>query len=250
MMPPMPRRPRKPIDPVPDDDDRTLADVETLNRELYTVTEAARLLGIQPVKLRRWLDGFYVGDRFYEPVIRPERTGTNTVTWAEFVEAGFLNQYRTHKVTLQHMRPIIVRMREEFGVPYPLAHFKPIVDTASKELVLRLQEETGLDEDLVLVRPLGNQLQWAAPVLSFLRQVEFDTQGVAWRFRPLGKESPVVIDPEVSFGIPQVRGVRTESIEESFAETGDIKQVADEWQLTEDEVVAALQWEAQRRTAA
>jgi len=74
--------------------------VETLNRELYTVTEAARLLGVQPSKLRRWLDGFVVGDRFYPPVIRPERTGGNTVTWAEFVEAGFLNQYRTRKVSL------------------------------------------------------------------------------------------------------------------------------------------------------
>jgi hypothetical protein len=132
-MPPMPRMPRKPLVVRQDRPDGNAAHVETLNRELYTVTEAARLLGVQASKLRRWLDGFTVGDRFYEPVIRPEPTGSNTVTWAEFVEAGFLNQYRTRKVSLQHMRPIIERMREEFGVPYPLAHFKPLVDSRSRE---------------------------------------------------------------------------------------------------------------------
>src|SRR6266536_1413268 len=109
----MPRL-RKPVDARENRPDGDIAHVETLGRELYTVTEAARLLGVQAGKLRRWLDGFVVGDRFYEPVIRPERTGSNTVTWAEFVEAGFLDQYRSRRVSLQHMRPVIKRMREEF----------------------------------------------------------------------------------------------------------------------------------------
>jgi len=30
----------------------------------------------------------------YKPVIRTEPTGSNRVTWAEFVEAGLLRQYR------------------------------------------------------------------------------------------------------------------------------------------------------------
>jgi len=148
------------------------------------------------------------------------------------------------------MRPIIQRMREEFGVPYPLAHFKPLVDTASRELVLQLQQETNLDEALMLVRLKGDQLQWAEPVAAFLEQIDFDAQGVVWRIRPLGKQSPVVIDPEVSFGIPQVRGIRTEIILEAYAEKGDVGQVADDWHLTVDEVQAALQWEARRGMAA
>lgn len=246
----MPRMPRKPLVVRQDRPDGNAAHVETLNRELYTVTEAARLLGVQASKLRRWLDGFTVGDRFYEPVIRPEPTGSNTVTWAEFVEAGFLNQYRTRKVSLQHMRPIIERMREEFGVPYPLAHFKPLVDSRSRELVLELQRQTHLDEELTLIRLRSGQLQWAPPVASFLERVFFDDQGVIWQIRPLGKRSPVVIDPEVSFGIPQVRGVRTETILEAYAIKGDVQQVAGDWHLTVEEVQAALQWEAQLHIAA
>jgi len=245
----MPRL-RKPVDARENRPDGDIAHVETLDRELYTVTEAARLLGVQAGKLRRWLDGFVVGDRFYEPVIRPERTGSNTVTWAEFVEAGFLDQYRSRRVSLQHMRPVIERMREEFGVPYPSAHFKPLVDTRSRELVLEFQREANLDEALTLVRLKGGQLQWAEPVAAFLEQIDFDAQGVVWRIRPLGKGSPVVIDPEVSFGIPQVRGVRTEIILESYADKGNLRQVADDWNLTIDEVQAALQWEARQATSA
>jgi uncharacterized protein (DUF433 family) len=136
------------------------------------------------------------------------------------------------------------------SVPYPLAHFKPLVDTASREFVLELQKKTHLDEALTLVRLKGGQLQWAEPVVAFLEQIDFDARGIVWRIRPLGKQSPVVIDPEVSFGIPQVRGVRTEIILESYADKGDVEQVAADWHLTVDEVQAALQWEARRGMAA
>jgi hypothetical protein len=89
--------------------------VEVLQIELYTIAEAARLLRVPASTLRWWLEG---RDE-YPPVIRPEPTGSGTVTWGEFVEAGFL------RGSLQRLRPVIDKLREDFGVPYPLAHFKP-----------------------------------------------------------------------------------------------------------------------------
>lgn len=102
--------------------------VSVLGRPLYSVSEAARLLEIPSQKLRRWLDGFTVRGQFYPPVIRPEQTGSDDVTWAELVEAGFLRDYRVRRVSLQKLRPVVDEMRRAFGVPYPLAHFKPLVD--------------------------------------------------------------------------------------------------------------------------
>lgn len=184
----------------------------------------------------------------YPPVIRPAPTGAEAVTWGEFVEARFLRGYRNKKVPLQRMRPFIERARTEFGVPYPLAHFKPFID--NKKLVYALQEEAGLDAELFLVRAEGDQLIWATPVREFLEQVEFSPEtDVVTRLHPLGHDSPVAIDPEVSFGIPQIRGIRTELIAESVA-AGGIEEAAESWGVTPTEVDAALAWENRLSRAA
>jgi len=220
--------------------------IEILNTPLYAIREAARFLSLHPGKLRRWLEGATVAGRFYPPVLRSKPTESDTVTWAEFVEAGFLREYRAARVSLHHMRPIIEAMRREFNVTYPLAHFKPLIDPANRQLVFELQEQLGLEDDLRLVRRRGDswQIQWAPAVEAFLHKVVFDDRGIAQRMHPLGKESPVVIDPEMTFGIPQIRGVRTETISHAFGvDRKSERAIAREWGLSEAEVKAALQWE-------
>jgi uncharacterized protein (DUF433 family) len=229
-------------------------DEQVLERALYATREAARLLQIPPVRLRRWLDGATVGEKRYPPVIRIQATGSDEVTWAEFVEAGFLREYRMRRVSLQRLRPMIDALREEFQVQYPLAHFKPAVDEASRELVFKAQERVRLEDQLVLIRRRGGkggswQLQWAEPVLQFLDKVEFDPKGIAERMRPLGRKVRVVIDPEVQFGVPQVGGIRTEIIAEAFAEVGDEHRIAEDWGLDVRDVLAALQWEVSYKAA-
>ncbi len=212
-----------------------------LDRPLYSTWGAALLLRIPGQTLRRWLDGATVRGVTYPPVIRPEATGSDAVTWAEFVEAGFLRGYRNKKVPLQRMRPFIERARERSGVPYPLAHFKPLVD--NKQLVYELQREANLDPHLFLVRAEGDQLFWATPILEFLETVEFSPEtDVVARLHPLGHSSPVAIDPEVSFGIPQIRGIRTELVAESVR-VGGIHEATAAWGLRAAEVDAALAWE-------
>ncbi len=222
--------------------------VTVLDRPLYSISEAARLLDVPGQTLRRWVDGWTVRGVEYPPVIRPARTGLEAVTWGEFVEAGFLRGYRNKRVPLQRMRPFIERARTEFAVPYPLAHFKPLID--NKKLVYALQKDSGLDDELFLVRAEGDQLLWATPVREFLEQVEFspETDAVV-RLHPLGRGSPVAIDPEVSFGIPQIRGLRTELIAESFA-AGGIEEAAEAWGMSPAEVDAALAWENRLSRAA
>src|SRR5258707_1125681 len=105
------------------------------DRPLYSFAEASRLLGITNQKMRRWIDGTATS----APVIRREHTGADHVTWAEFVEAGFLREYRV-KLSLQRLRPLIDAMRRDFDEPYPLAHFTPLIDPKKKELLIRLQD--------------------------------------------------------------------------------------------------------------
>jgi uncharacterized protein (DUF433 family) len=223
-----------------------------LEERLYSIGEAARFLLITSTRLRRWLEGGRIAGRWYEPVIRPEPTGDDSVTWAEFVEASLLREYR-RRVSLQQLRPLIDGLRQEFGVVHPLAHFEPIVDVSRRELLVELQRLHHIDEELYLARPTDPQhgvyqIQWTAPVESWLERVEFDEEGVARRMRPMGPGDPVIIDPGVTFGIPQVRGIRTETLAEAYATTRlGVDEMASEWDMDADEIEAALRWELSLR---
>ena len=50
-------------------------------------------------------------------------------------------------------------------------------------------------------------MQLAEPVLAYLDTVDFDPDGSVARVRPLGHNTPVVIDPEIQYGIPQIGSI-------------------------------------------
>jgi hypothetical protein len=53
-------------------------------------------------------------------VIRLQPRGDRSVTWAEFVEAGLLREYRrTHRVPMAELRTFTDLLREQLSVPYP-----------------------------------------------------------------------------------------------------------------------------------
>ena len=65
-------------------------------------------------------------------MIRLQPRGDRSVTWAEFVEASLLREYRrTHRVPMAELRTFIDLLREQLGVPYRLAHRKPLSVTAA-----------------------------------------------------------------------------------------------------------------------
>lgn len=219
--------------------------IRLLERPLYDVGEAARLLNLSTSTVQRWLDGYERAGVFYPPVIRPEPTNHDAVTWGEFVELGYLREYRrTARVPLQQLRPFVVRLREELDIPYPLAH-EGVYLAERRQLVVQVQQATEVAAALYMVTDSSKrdgQLVLAEPVETFLRRVEFD-HGAARRWRPGGASSPVVLDPEQSFGIPTIRGIRTEVLAEAFAEGERIETMAADFDLTPQEIEEAVRAE-------
>jgi uncharacterized protein (DUF433 family) len=220
-----------------------MSEIATLERPLYALPEAARLLRVPTSTLRWWLEGR--GD--YPPVLRAEPTGSTDVNWGEFVEAGLLREYRDRKVPLQRLRPVIEMLRERFAVPYPLAHFRPFVGVG-RRLLFEAQEVTKLPTGLGLVLELvGGQMVLDSRVEAFLHRIGFsdDEAQLAERIYPSGRQSPVVIDPTRSFGSPTLRGIRTDALAE-LVEAGEPPEfVAEEYGLTADDLKAALAYEWQ-----
>lgn len=98
------------------------------------------------------------GGVFYEPVLRPEPTGANAVTWGEMVEARLLAEFRGQRVSLQRLRPAVLRLREEFGSHRWLtrAHFSRL---KAANWCAWSRNEVSLDRELQLVVVRNNQLQ-------------------------------------------------------------------------------------------
>jgi uncharacterized protein (DUF433 family) len=223
--------------------------VSVLEREMFTEAEAARLLRVPQRTLNYWLEGGEVRGRVYRPVIRPEsRGGHVAVTWAEFVEAGLLREYRqTHRVPMAELRAFIDQVRREFGVPYPLADQRPFV--SGKELLSVAQDETGLDADLCLVATVRGQYVLTPAADSFYKRVTWEGDiAVAWRPHD-DPQSPVLMRPGLRSGRPAVKGITTETLWEHEQAGESIGEIAEEYNLSDEDVRWAIAYETSARAA-
>jgi uncharacterized protein (DUF433 family) len=204
------------------------------------------LLGLKPGTARRWIDGYERHGRQYPPVVRPEATGHEKVTWGEFVEARLLSEYREAGAPMIKMRPAVERLREELGTPYPLATVQPYV--AGRELVRRVQQDVGLEPRLQLVVIRNEQLMLSAPAQAFYSSAEFGEGDLApvERLHPAPDITAVVIDPRRHFGEPVVRSVPTEVIAEQVRAGDTIGMIAELYELDPVDVEAAVRYELLR----
>ena len=219
-----------------------------LERRMYTEAAAADLLAIPQNTLHYWLEGGGKGGRVYAPVIRAEPLGYRApVTWAEFIEAGLLRQYRDSSVPMRELRNFIDGLRQSMGVPYPLAHFQPFADGG--RLMRKVQAESGLQAAFALVAEVSGQFVLMPAAQQFVDRVTWEDD-IATRWRPdENKESEVVIDPDLRGGRPSVGGISTRALWEQ-SEGGETEDdLAETYQVTLAQVRWALAYEMVPRAA-
>jgi uncharacterized protein (DUF433 family) len=219
-----------------------------LDRELYDVAVAAKVLCVPRSTLMWWLEGGERRGRVYQPVLRPEPRGTSVMSWGEVVEAGYLAGYRKQlRVQLWRLRHFIMKLRDDLGVSYPLATARPWVGPG-RRLLIKASEGLAPQLRPGLIEPSTGQMVLMSIAEHFLARVEFqppgEPEGVAVRIRPFGKDSPVVIDPEVRFGMPSVQGIATAALSEKIEAGEPIEAVADAYNIPRSAVIAAVQYEA------
>lgn len=219
-----------------------------LEREMYTEVAAARLLRVPPATLHYWLEGRAGGTKSYKPVIREAATGRNRVTWAEFVEAGLLRQYRrTHRVPMVELRTFIDSLRQRLGVPYPLAHARPYV--SGQQLVVEAQNEANLAAEFALVASVSGQYILTPAAQEFYERVTWEGD-LAAQWRPdANRKSPVVVNPDMRFGAPTVGGISTEILREQDLAGEEESDLAETFGLTISQVRWALSYEMANEAA-
>ncbi len=123
-----------------------------LERPVYTYREVDRLLGLNPDTAKRWINGYRRNGREYDPIVREEPTDDKWVTWGEFIETRLLSEYRdVNEIKIIRMRRVVAALREYSHRRYPLAYSRPFVTVEDRQVLARVQEETGLDSQVWMV---------------------------------------------------------------------------------------------------
>ena len=147
-----------------------------------------------------------------------------------------------HGFTLNQIRRIVEDRQDLLGVPRPLTTLKFKTDgyeifVNQGDALLGLDKKKGLRA-------------WNQILEPFLKDLDY-TGAFVSRWWPLGRDKPIVVDPDYGYGLPVVAdsGVRTEIILERF-QAGDLKeQIAEDFNLDPIEVERALQFELKTRAA-
>lgn len=213
---------------------------------MYTEAEAARLLRLSQSTLHYWLEGGARRGREYPPIVRQAPKGGHPpVTWAEFIECGWLRQYRrVDGVPMAELRAFISKLREEHDVPYPLAHYQPWANQGQLVTMSRVQEAVGLAPEYCLVAEVSGQFVLTAPSAAFVSRVDWE-DGLAAGWKPHEDQSSrVLIRPDVRFGRPAVGGVSTEALWEQVDAGASVAEVAEDFDLTESDVRWAVSYES------
>lgn len=206
---------------------------------LYTVTEAARHLGLKPSTLHAWTRGS--GGR---PPVIPTSAGTGraaTITFIGLAEGHVLAAFRHAGVSMQRIRPALDKIKTDIGLEFALASKQLLTDGV--EVLFEYAESTGDDTvgHLVVVR--DGQHVFREVVQDYLKCVTFGQDGYASLIRlPAYGEANVVANPRRAFGQPIFAdaGTRVEDVIDRFYAGDSIGRVAQEFGVTREQVEAAL----------
>ncbi len=213
----------------------------------YSYAEADRLARVSRGTAKRWLEGYPYRSsdgtkKFSEPVTERSRTEGGGVSFVDLVEIAAIDRWKALGYSVIRIKEIVRECQEIFETERPLITHRFRAD--GKHAFVEMH-------DGVLVGLLGAKRQEAwAEIFDFLSTVEYEGQIVV-RWWPLGKEAPVVVDPDFGFGLPVIAGIglRTEIVLERVTAGESETEIAEDFRLPVESVARAIQFEVSRLRA-
>jgi len=215
---------------------------------IYTLPTAAKILKINPQKMRRWVNGY----TFYKnkvsqpgkPLINIEfgRDSSDTViSFLDLAELLFISKFIHYGISVQKIRKAANTASKILKTDHPFALQKMYTDGRSIFAELAQKENDTSFLDL-----LDSQYELREIIDStLLGCIDFNEYNHAKRWWPLGKEGSIVLDPERNMGQPILNkyNVRTELLYGLFRTNHSISEICDWYELDENEVIVAIEYE-------
>lgn len=212
---------------------------------LYTVSDAARYAHVARSTLKNWAEGYHVGRKWYPPLLMlPEEQPfeQTALSFENLIEAALVGHWRRRGIPLQRIRRAHFLALEELG-EHPFARNRIYVGGADLFVEAdRTTENEGGRAFTVLTR--DGQHALGPIVADYLRFIDWQTgDGYAFQYRPPQGRNVVKLNPEIEFGLPNVHRIRTETILQRFLAQESVDEIADDFDLEQEEVEQALRYE-------
>lgn len=221
-----------------------------LGTGVYSLNQAARLVGEEPRSLRRWLLGYsrkYKGDQvqsapLWQTQLQGDAFPDEVIGFQDLLELRMVAAFIKHGVSLKVIRATVDAASKNFGRAYPLTNQQFLTD--GKRIFLQAIAESSGEEHLIdLVQKQFVFSDIIKP--SLYAGIDYGSDG-AVRWFPMGRRKTIVLDPALQFGAPIVShtGVPTDTIYASYlAEGRDKNMVARVFDLTPKMVADAVAFE-------
>ena len=212
-----------------------------IRRGIYTVPEAARLVGTTRPKLRSWIEGNR-GTRA-APIIQRElpRVGGHAVLgFLDLIEAKFIRHFTTW-FSPQTIRSVSIKLRERHDVDHPFAMDKRF-RTDGKAIFMESAES---DEELRVLNLMNDNFEMEPVIRQSLFDTIFYVDDVARHWMPNPDTDRVLVSPAICFGHPVIKdiGVPTRRLYDAYVVEGGIDRAAEEFEVDSDAVEQAVRFE-------
>lgn len=208
---------------------------------LYTIAEAASIVGLPPNTLRNWTHGYaysttWKGQQESGPLVTSHGQGHGlSIPFNGLAEAFVITRLREAGVPMRRIRPAVEKLRDEFGIEYALLsdRLKTNGATVLFEYVVDVDHDHPAATSLAEVTT--KQMAFEGKMAESLRVVSYRGH-YARSFRLPQFEVPVVVDPEVNAGRPTLAEywVRLEDVRSRVAAGEQVDSVADDYGIPLD----------------
>lgn len=219
-----------------------------LGKGVYNLSEAARLTGLRPGRVRAWFQSLE-DERPSGPVFRsdyPAVGGDRAISFLDLIEVCIAGKLRAADppVSLQHIRKVHKKLAIDTGQKHPFC-VRDIYHGGGKIFTRRLDAPDGRS----IIEPLTDQIYIDGIIMPFLKKIEYDDVSSLAKLWHIAEG--VVIDPARCFGKPIVGrvGIATRVLASAYEANGrDVLRVADWFGIGAENIELAVAFE--RRLAA
>jgi uncharacterized protein (DUF433 family) len=218
---------------------------------IYSVSDAARLVGVPAQKVRAWIEGW--PRTAVPPVIQNDLgwvDGRLAFSFANLMELRFVAFFSGADVSMREIRAVMNEVRAAIHRPHPFAT-NIVFKTDGAKIVADIVRRNGIS-DLYDLRSKNYEMRIVI-YRSLKDGVSYDPKGDAQAWFPRRMLAPnVIVHPKLAFGRPVLRGsgVPTEAIADALQAEGNVETVAALFEITTKRVQEAVAFEADLRKVA
>jgi len=218
-----------------------------LGKGIYSLTTTARILGINPKKIHRWIKGYtYQKNTEYysrKPIFKTEFSSDDMIiSFLDLAELLFIKTFINYGISVQKIRKAAKVASEILNTTHPFAIRKMYTDGKSIFAKIALEEkDTSLLDLIKRQYQLGKIIE---PILY--KCIDFDANNKnAERWWPQGKKGGIVVDPARNMGQPILSkyNVRTELIYDLYKTKHSIDEISDWYELDKKAIETAIKYE-------